>query len=156
MAPPNKECAASGLSGAAFSVWRVECGVWSCVSRTNAFPRGEGAPVRTLGRMRNGERFRFRMYQDKMEPTVRLAPRLPTLLQGNTCRQSSSDLTGARPPVNYGMIATGNHWNSDSLRGAPPLGEGIDPLKNNLVNFANEILFNIRTPFGRNPEGHFV
>ena len=123
-------------------VFSVESGVRSvelCIAY-QCLPPGEGAPVRTLGRMRNGERFRFRMYQDKMEPTVRLAPRLPTLLQGNTCRQSSSDLTGARPPVNYGMIATGNHWNSDSLRGAPPLGEGIDPLKNNLVNFANEIL----------------
>ena len=28
----------------------------------NAFPRGEGAPVRTLGRMRNGDLFRICMH----------------------------------------------------------------------------------------------
>ena len=27
----------------------------------------------------------------------------------------------ARDSMNYGMIATGNHFNFDSLRGAPPL-----------------------------------
>ena len=28
----------------------------------NTFPRGEGAPVRTLGRMRNGDLFRIGMH----------------------------------------------------------------------------------------------
>ena len=32
-----------------------------CLPR-NAFPRGEGAPVRTLGRMRNGDLFRICMH----------------------------------------------------------------------------------------------
>ena len=31
----------------------------------------------------------------------------------------------ARQLVNYGMIATGNHFDLDSLRGAPPPGEAI-------------------------------
>ena len=40
--------------------------------------------------MRNGERFLFCTHQDKMEPTVRFVPLLPTLRQRNTCRRSSS------------------------------------------------------------------
>ena len=31
----------------------------------NTFPRGEGAPVRTLGRMRNGDMFRICVHFDK-------------------------------------------------------------------------------------------
>ena len=42
-------------------------------------------------------------------------------------RHSSSDLACARPPNSSGMIATGNHFNSNSLREAPPSGEGIAP-----------------------------
>ena len=34
------------------------------------FPRGEGAPVRTLGRMRNGDIFHFRMQLVKMVITI--------------------------------------------------------------------------------------
>ena len=33
--------------------------VFAGVTERNTFPRGEGAPVRTLGRMRNGDMFRI-------------------------------------------------------------------------------------------------
>ena len=33
--------------------------VFAGMPQRNAFPRGEGAPVRTLGRMRNGDMFRI-------------------------------------------------------------------------------------------------
>ena len=32
------------------------------MSERNTFPRGEGAPVRTLGRMRNGDMFQICMH----------------------------------------------------------------------------------------------
>ena len=32
------------------------------MTERNTFPRGEGAPVRTLGRMRNGDMFRICMH----------------------------------------------------------------------------------------------
>ena len=48
-----------------------------------------------------------------------------------------SVLTAQSPlPTNYGMIATGNHWNFDSLRGAPTFTQGGRALRNrNLVPF---------------------
>ena len=35
---------------------------YKCAESPNAFPRGEGAPVRTLGRMRNGEVLQIKMH----------------------------------------------------------------------------------------------
>ena len=57
---------------------------------------------------------------------------LPWLPLWGSCREVTervkfalSDLLGnlrrtREPPMHYGMIATGNHRNFDSLRGAPP------------------------------------
>ena len=39
--------------------------VFAGMPQRNAFPRGEGAPVRTLGRMRNGDMFRICLQFDK-------------------------------------------------------------------------------------------
>ena len=36
--------------------------VFAGMPERNTFPRGEGAPVRTLGRMRNGDMFRIDMH----------------------------------------------------------------------------------------------
>ena len=36
--------------------------VFAGMPERNTFPRGEGAPVRTLGRMRNGDMFRICMH----------------------------------------------------------------------------------------------
>ena len=50
------------------------------------------------------------------QPPTKTAGALRRLL----VRCPSSVTACAVPPVNYGMIATGNHWYFDSLRGAPP------------------------------------
>ena len=39
----------------------INWNLWGCRPH-NTFPRGEGAPVRTLGRMRNGDMFRICMH----------------------------------------------------------------------------------------------
>ncbi len=43
----------------------------------NTFPRGEGAPVRTLGRMRNGDLFRICMHFVKKGHSSSTASRSP-------------------------------------------------------------------------------
>ncbi len=75
--------------------------------------------------MRNGE-----IYQLSVQ-CVKKAPHWDTVcpLEVRMKTQLSPFLIHrfAVPLLNYGMIATGNHYNSDSLRDAPPPGEGIIP-----------------------------
>ena len=52
------------------------------------------------------------------------------LIPNNLSSYGNEAVAVPHPPLrgtllNCGMIATGNHYNSDSLRDAPPPGEGI-------------------------------
>ena len=94
----------------------------------NALPRGEGGPK---GRVRNaGGNMKVSKKRTDLHPSrssrgglqIFIIVRLPPAFLISHQSVPKSRLATAR---NCGVIAPGNHWILDSLRGAPPPGEAF-------------------------------
>ena len=98
-----------------------------------SFPRGEGGPRRgseeECGRKSESQHNESDLHKGRVQDEM--PEQVLTLIIIAGCRPHSSSVTNrfrradSLTARNCGVIAPGNHWISDSLRGAPPPGEAF-------------------------------